>query len=192
MKIKLQKISTISSRKRWYELPKLPDADILFNEFFDERFLFPWNREHYLVDNQYYYVLYPENTGKLVLILNSVINFFMVEIYGRTGFGHGILQTYALEMKSLIVLNPDNLRVSQERVGRIIQRYSGHRPKSIFEEFGINPDKPIRNQEPEPLPDRVELDDVVFDELGLTKEERREVYWSVCELVKQRLEKAKG
>jgi len=90
----------------------------------------------------------------------------MVEIYGRTGFGHGILQTYALEMKSLIVLNPDNLRISQERVGKIIQRYSGHRPKSIFEEFGINPDKPIREQEPEPLPDRVELDDIVFDEIS--------------------------
>jgi hypothetical protein len=35
-----------------------------------------------------------------------------------------------------------------------------------------------------------ELDDIIFDELGLTEEERKEVYWSVAELVKQRLEKA--
>jgi len=29
-------------------------------------------------------------------------------------------------------------------------------------------------------------------ELGLTDGERKEVYWSVCELVKQRLDKAKS
>ncbi len=61
---------------------------------------------------------------------------------------------------------------------------------TIFEECGIDPSKPIR--EPNPLPDRVELDDIVFDELGLTEEERKEVYWSVCELVKQRLEKERS
>ena len=64
--------------------------------------------------------------------------------------------------------------------------------KSIFEECGIDPNKPIREQEPNPLPDRAELDNIVFDELGLTGEERKEVYWAVCELVKQRLEKARS
>jgi len=63
---------------------------------------------------------------------------------------------------------------------------------SIFEECGIDPSKPIRGQEPNPLPDRAELDNIVFDELGLTEEERKEVYWAVCELVKQRLEKARS
>ncbi|OFX27955.1 MAG: hypothetical protein A2X08_15670 [Bacteroidetes bacterium GWA2_32_17] len=37
---------------------------------------------------------------------------------------------------------------------------------------------------------REELDDIIFDELGLTQVERNEVYWSVAELVKQRLDKA--
>ena len=64
--------------------------------------------------------------------------------------------------------------------------------KSIFEECGFDPEKPIREQEPKPLPDRKALDDIVFDVLGLTKQERKEVYWAVCELVKNRLEKAKS
>jgi hypothetical protein len=34
------------------------------------------------------------------------------------------------------------------------------------------------------------LDDLIFDELGLTQAERDEVYWSLAELVKQRLDKA--
>jgi len=64
--------------------------------------------------------------------------------------------------------------------------------KSIFKECGINPHRPIRDQEPNPLPDRKELDDIIFDILGLTKQERKEVYWAVCELVKNRLEKARS
>ena len=51
---------------------------------------------------------------------------------------------------------------------------------------------PIREQEPNPLPDRKALDDIIFDAIGLTEEERKEVYWSVAELVKTRLEKAKS
>jgi len=47
-------------------------------------------------------------------------------------------------------------------------------------------------QEPNPLPDRKALDDIVFDALGLTEEERKEVYWAVAELVKNRLEKARS
>ncbi len=63
---------------------------------------------------------------------------------------------------------------------------------SIFTELGFDPSKPIREQEPNPLPDRKALDDIVFDALGLTEEERKEVYWAVAELVKTRLEKARS
>jgi len=48
------------------------------------------------------------------------------------------------------------------------------------------------NERPKPLPDRAEIDSVIFDELDLIEEERKEVYWIVCELVKQRLEKARS
>jgi len=33
---------------------------------------------------------------------------------------------------------------------------------------------------------------VVFDALGLTEEERKEVYWATAELVKNRLDKARS
>ncbi len=45
-------------------------------------------------------------------------------------------------------------------------------------------------QTPNPLPDRKALDNIVFDALKLTNDERNEVYWSLAELVKQRLDKA--
>lgn len=58
--------------------------------------------------------------------------------------------------------------------------------------LGINPARLIREQKPNPLPDRKALDDIVFGILGLTEEERNEVCWAVCELVKNRLEKARS
>lgn len=69
--------------------------------------------------------------------------------------------------------------------------------KDIFEKFGFDKTKPIRLQEPNPLPDRKALDDIIFsqrdafaDALGLTEAEWKEVYWSVAELIKKRLDKA--
>lgn len=58
--------------------------------------------------------------------------------------------------------------------------------------LGIKPACPVREQMPNPLPDRKALDDIVFDILGLTEDERQEVYWSVCELFANRLNKAKS
>ena len=63
---------------------------------------------------------------------------------------------------------------------------------TIFEEAGINPNKPIQEQEPNPPQDRGVFDEIIFNELELTKEERKEVYYAVCELVKERLNKAKS
>ncbi|MGQ9571335.1 MAG: hypothetical protein ACUVUQ_10975 [Thermodesulfovibrionales bacterium] len=55
-----------------------------------------------------------------------------------------------------------------------------------------HPARPIPEQKLNPLPDRKALDDIVFDILGLTEDKRSEVYWAVCELVKNRLEKARS
>ncbi|NWF76320.1 MAG: hypothetical protein HXY53_07130 [Nitrospirae bacterium] len=55
------------------------------------------------------------------------------------------------------------------------------------------PNYPIREQKPNPFPDRKALDDIVFGILGLTvtEDERNEVYWAVCEPVKNRIVKAR-
>jgi len=64
-----------------------------------------------------------------------------------------------------------------------------------------HPEHPYEHVQPETLtleqvkeasPDRFELDSVVFDVLGLTDDERLEVYRAVTQLVKDRLLKAKS
>jgi hypothetical protein len=56
----------------------------------------------------------------------------------------------------------------------------------------LQPNSSILEEKLNPLPDRKVLDDIVFDILGFTEDERNEVYWAVCELLKNRLEKARS
>jgi hypothetical protein len=72
----------------------------------------------------------------------------------------------------------------------IVDSFFSRTQLDILKELGIESNFPIRDQRPNPLPDRKALDDIIFTELGLTTAERKEVYWSVAELVKQRLDKA--
>jgi len=69
--------------------------------------------------------------------------------------------------------------------------------KTIFQELGLPKiNKDYSNINPknvsldEILPDRRELDKIVFEVLGLTEQEQLEVYKAVVELVKNRLVKA--
>jgi len=124
----------------------------------------------------------------LVLYLNSTLCVLMSEIIGRSkGIGGAAAVFSKTDLKKLDILRPE--RLSKEVIetsNEILLREI----RSVFEECGINPKRPIRDQEPNPLSDRKALDDIIFDILGLTQEERKEVYWSVCELVKNRLQKA--
>jgi hypothetical protein len=90
------------------------------------------------------------------------------------------------------------------------ERLAQREVRSIFEELGFvicrergcqNPEHPYEFVNPKALtleqvrkvsPDRFELDSVVFDILGLTDEERLEVYQAVADLVKSRLTKARS
>ena len=80
--------------------------------------------------------------------------------------------------------------ISLAKIKNVIYQLSKRKINSLIIELGFDSNKPIREQQPNPLPDRKALDDVVFDALGLTEEERKEVYWATAELVKNRLDKA--
>jgi len=132
-----------------------------------------------------------ELTEATVAGLNSTLVWFFIEVLGRRGLGGGAIRVLVEDLRfQFPVPNPSNIQRQCSLTA--LKQMETRRIGNVFEECGIDPNKPIREQEPNPLPDRAELDNLVFDELGLTGEERKEVYWSVCELVKQRLEKARS
>jgi len=122
--------------------------------------------------------------------LFSTFQVLFRELFGRSNLGEGALKTEGIDIRKLIVIRPHILK--DEMIKKILEKLSLRDTKPLFTELGINPSLPIRSQEPNPLPDRKALDDIIFDILGLTEDERREVYWAVCELVKNRLEKARS
>ncbi len=134
---------------------------------------------------------YNQNLIKpLVGYLNSTACILISEVEGRSkGIGGAAAVFSKTDIKRLEILNQENLT---KEIAGWVDKNKLREIETIFEELGIDPSKPVREQEPNTLPDRAELDNIIFDELGLTKEERMEVYWSVCELVKQRIDKAKS
>ncbi len=162
-------------------------AEILLPRSFNDIFVAHYNPQKYL--SLRFYRLHPKqnNSEELVSFLNSTLFWFIFEALGNKNQGQGVLDFYMeqfLKTKMPIILSKKNILGFTKLKKRPI--------KSIFEECGINPksDIPIEEQEPKPLPDRAELDNIIFDALDLTKEERKEVYRAVCRLVWNRISKA--
>ncbi|MEA3254588.1 MAG: hypothetical protein U9Q22_02005 [Candidatus Altiarchaeota archaeon] len=101
----------------------------------------------------------------------------------EVNLGEGVLDALVYETKKTFTVRRDFL----QKRSSINTSYEG---LSIFTEPDIDQSKLI--PEPKPLPDRAEVDNIILDELDWTKEERKEVYWSVCGLVKQRFEKVRS
>ena len=115
-----------------------------------------------------------------------------MEIYSNELTGaQTIIDITVNVVENLFIINPEKLdRTKLKNTYNIL--FSRNIGKA-FEECGIDPesDVPIPEQEPKPMPDRAELDKVVFDALDLTVDERKEVYRAVCQLVWNRINKAK-
>jgi len=185
---------TCASRKRWYDLPKLPQANILFRQFFDVTFNFPLKTDDTPTDHTFYYLcLKDKKLSKVAAaLLNSTIYNMIVELYGRTIMGQGVLINYGPEMKPLPIINLGAFSKSQiKKLEKTFNKLSQRPIDSVFEEIDANIPEQVSLDKVKP--DRRELDEIVMGEiLGLTEEEQLEVYKAVVDLVKSRLEKARS
>jgi len=183
---------TCKGRRQWWDLGDRSVPYINCNYLVNEIMRFYFCKIYVSDDFQEIYTsAYREI---LVAILNSTLSYLFSTMLGRLSFGGGLLKIQTYEVRKLMILNPKlfDRHLSDKVVKNLTRQFGCRNIRSIFEECSINPRRPIRDQEPNPLPDRKELDDIIFDILGLTKQERKEVYWAVCELVKNRLEKARS
>ena len=180
---------TCAGRQKWWDLGNWRPADCFWMESINDINRVYQNPSNTLLESDKFYGIIFKNrdlSKKYSLFLNSTLYCLFRELKGFTGMGEGVLKLPVYDVKNILILTPDKSSLIDSK--KVLDREIN----SLFEECGIDPNKEIREQEPNPLPDRAELDNIVFDELGLTVEERKEVYWSVCELVKQRLEKARS
>jgi hypothetical protein len=171
---------TLLNRNRWWDLGERDLSGLHFNYLIhDVGRTFVGHL--YFSDNFHDVYL-----GKdYAVSLNSTVFFLFQNVIGRTNFGGGLMkiQTYELERMKLI-----NIRTNESK------EILNNKHLTIFQECGINPESgiPIADQEPNPVTYRKALDDIVFNALGLTEEERKEVYRAVCQLVWERISKARS
>ncbi|MCK4399298.1 MAG: Eco57I restriction-modification methylase domain-containing protein [Methanophagales archaeon] len=180
---------TCAGRQKWWDLGNWRPADCFWMESINDINRVYQNPSNTLLESDKFYGIIFKNrdlSKKYSLFLNSTLYCLFRELKGFTGMGEGVLKLPVYDVKNILILTPDKSSLIDSK--KLLDREIN----SLFEECSIDPNKPIREREPNPLPDRAELDNIVFDELGLTEEERKEVYWAVCELVKQRLEKARS
>ncbi len=167
--------------------------DIISNRFVGERMFFIEGGE-FLVNDSFFIANLKDNIDKksALLLLNSTLSLLLLEVIGRKTFAVGVMYIYGPEFKNCVLLNPSLLK--DKKINKIYNQFTIRAIKSIFEECGINPKSGIliEKQEPRPLPDRAELDNIVFDALDLTVDERKDVYRAVCRLVWNRISKAKS
>jgi len=142
-----------------------------------------FNPNNFYIDKVFYGI---EGDLVLCLIMNSYLFLLFAENFGYSLVGGGGSFLTVEDLKDLWIIKEDFNEKDMDF------HFLSRECSPIFTELGFDPDKPIREQEPEPLPDRKALDDIVFDALDLTEEERKEVYYAVAELVQNRLKKARS
>jgi len=187
-KQKYNKRPTCANRKYWWNLGKINISDMFCMMSMNDRHIW-WLNKKSLVDARLYdiYLKDKENIDSVIFSLNCSLTPLFVELNARANLGEGALDFKVYEANEILVLILKEFKINND-INYLLYREI----KSIFQEFGFNSDKPIREQQPNPLPDRKALDDMVFDVLDLSEEERKEVYWATAELVKNRLDKARS
>ena len=184
-----QNVTSLRSRRLWYDIAKREPAPLWWIIAHNERPIVFLNNGFLASDNFFEISPFHFCLDNLFFQLSSTTTFLFRELFGRSNFGGGLLKTQKPDVEMFLVLEEENISFDFST-----DNYLKRTVDSIFVECGINPesDVPISEQEPDPLLDRAALDKVVFDALGLTEEERKDVYRAVCQLVWDRISRARS
>lgn len=170
---------SVSGRKLWYEIPGQMKIDFVSNRFLGERFGFPLNSDNLVCDVFFVGSFLKNDPFLSTCLLNSTLSYLSVEVIARKTYGIGVAYIYGPEINNTLLLNPNIL--NQKQSSSIKDIFSKMRKREI-----------VKIQDEIEYFDRRYIDELVFDVIGLTKNEREEVYSSLCEMVQKRLEKAKN
>lgn len=190
------KRSTLMARNPWWQIKEHRNSTLIWAMIHAKRHNVHYNIDKCEVDHNFFEIITEDKTSNDILAAQSISSMliFMKELFGRAyGGGSGPIKNEGIDIRQYLFILPE--KIAEQTIRNLFEQFDklGRREiMDIFNELGISPYKNIRSQKPRPLPDRKALDDLVFDILGLTQSEKDEVYWSICELVKNRLEKARS
>lgn len=168
----------IKPRKIWYSLGRRGVAPILFPCKIRKRCFFVLNNTKAFVDKSFYEI-YPKSKELdkvLCGILNSTITLIAVELHGRF-YGRGLLELEVYELKQLPILNPNKL---------------SDKEKEKIENAFLNLLEAQKRDDKASIKKAMSnLDEIIFDILNLSKQERKQVYDGLDSLRNMRLKRKK-
>jgi len=199
-KRRVPELETLKCRQLWYKSTKFQIAPILLVKMMDKRPKAIWNQARAHASNLFYYIIPKKREDELPLLgfLNSSLGAFLSELYGRS-YGGGVLELAAYELKRMPVIDPSMLSKkessgiedafralikAEERRIKVEDKLEAIKPRSekergLFEaESQRELEKVVKAEEEA----RTTLDEAVYDALGLSREERRQVEESLKEL----------
>ncbi|MCW7070904.1 MAG: N-6 DNA methylase [Methanophagales archaeon] len=184
------KRSTCASRKRWWDLPQISD-NLLSKRFINDTFSFFANPQKFYVGDTFFCCKL-ESIKATSALLNSTLYSFLVESFGRTMMGEGVLLIYGPEIKPMPLIDLSKSSTTKnKKLEKSFDKLSQRPIGSVFEELGATTPEEVALEKVKS--DRRELDEIVMGEiLGLSGEEQLEVYRAVVDLVRSRLEKARS
>ena len=188
-RVALPHLSTLAGRNPWWWLGNWEDAWIILPMFEDARKYTFWNAPQAAVDNALYLV-YPRDgvdAKALFLVLNSSLFHLMKELMARPPEGAGALQMKVNQYEAMPILDPRLLKGEKDRLWENLLSY---RIPPYWEEVGLEP--PDFANKPSPMPHRATLDGLMCEQLGLTEEERDEIWRQTARLIWQRVAMAAG
>ena len=169
-------LSTLKARKLWYDLGKRDPAPLLLSCKIWERFIVTWNKASAQA-NKAFYEIRPKSSKDIISlagILNSSLTAFLAELHGRF-YGGGVLELEIYECKDLPILSPRELSSKQrKKIERVLLKLCEAQKKN---------DEKLEREA------RSELDNAVFDVLGLKSSERKQVYEGLKSLRRMRLQR---
>jgi len=169
-------LSTVKSRKMWYDLGKRKPAPLLFSCKIWDRCIFALNKANAQADKAFYEMRPKAKENVIVLagILNSSVTALLSELQGRF-YGGGVLELEVYESKELPVLDPAKISTGEKN--------------KIERSFLKLCDTQRRDDKKSEEEAQRELDNAVCDVLGLTENEREQVYESLESLRQMRFQR---
>jgi type I restriction-modification system DNA methylase subunit len=155
-------------RHNWYDLGNREKPRLNINYLVNEVMrTFIKEDGFYVSDNFQEIHSSPEKVFQIGAGTNSTLFQLFANVTGRANFGEGLMKIQTYEVKALPIVNPKFLsaKLCEQRLENVAM---------------LNLDSD----------DRRELDDLIFDALGLTAGERDAVYDAVIDLVSKRLQRA--
>jgi hypothetical protein len=173
--------STVSSRQNWWGLGNWDIPDLIFPCGIGNTFKNYLNKVGVLNDKRLY-CSWAENPVSVAISTNSFVHYLFQSLNARYGLGDGLMDLTVDEVETTLTVPIDESSDS----------YLNYEVENVFSEAGLNAKKPLDEQTPSPKKARKKIDESVFETIGLTEDEKNEVYREVCKLVKDRIEKAKS